>query len=274
MGQPRALLVGIETYANPANNLPGVSNDVSAFMRILAKYGITDVEVLRDANATSKNIRNALHRLVSDTSTGDVRIFYYSGHGALMPPGFAQSDDADGRDEAFVPYEGTSDSLILDNWYAKFLKEKLPPQATLYSVIDCCHSGELYKQVKIEGLQEDDEAQQVKEVDFTTLIYTGNPLAIGRRELSLHAVKAFISADGLGNSVHIAASEPGVTALVLNIDGQRRSVFTWALEQVLRPQLTVGELELLLTSKQAERTLHHKPYVATQESNKSRIVFS
>lgn len=273
MGHTRALLVGIESYANPANNLPGVSNDVSAFMRILAKYGIADVEVLRDANATSQNIRNALHRLVADAAAGDVRIFYYSGHGALLPPGFAQSDDADSRDEAFVPYEGTTDSLILDNWYAKFLKEKLPPQATLYSVIDCCHSGELYKRAKIDGLSDAGD-EQVKEIDFTSLVYTGNPLSIGRRAMNLHTVKAFIVDDDLGNSVHIAASEPAITALVLSIDGQRRSVFTWALEQVLRPEMTVGELEPLLTAKQAEKTLHHKPYVATRTSNKKRAVFS
>ncbi|MES3003851.1 MAG: caspase family protein [Pseudomonadota bacterium] len=275
MAHTRALLVGIENYANPANNLPGVSNDVSAFMRILGRYGITDVEVLRDANATSPNIRTALHRLVADARPDDVRIFYYSGHGALLPPGFAQSDDPDGRDEAFVPYEGTTDSLILDNWYAKFLKEKLPPRSTLYSVVDCCHSGELYKQgIAIKGLPPDLDGPMRKEIDFTTLEYTGNPFMIGRGGNGLISVKAFVSEDELGNSVHIAASQPGVTALVMSIGGQRRSVFTWALEEVLRPSMTVGELEPLLSAKQLEQTEHHKPYVATREANKARPVFS
>lgn len=269
----RALLIGIETYANAGNNLPGVSNDVSAFMRILAQFGVADVEVLRDANATSQNIRTALHRLVSDAREGDVRIFYYSGHGALLPPGWAQSDDEDGRDEAMVPYEGTTDSLILDNWFAQFLREKLPEETMLYSILDCCHSGELYKLAQIEGLPSDAKGAR-KEIDFATLEFTGNPLFMGRRVGSPVSTKALILNDGLRNSIQIAASEPGTTALVLSIDGQRRSVFTWALEQVIVPEMKIADLESLLTKKQAEKTLHHRPQVSSSGTNRGRPVFS
>jgi hypothetical protein len=276
MATTRALVVGIETYANPRNNLPGVSNDVSAFMEILSRFNVTDVEVIRDANATSKNIRTALNALVEGAQAGDVRIFYYSGHGALLPKGYALGDDPDGRDEALVPYEGTTDSLILDNWFGLFLKEKLPASSSFYSVLDCCHSGQLYKRAHIAGLSnnmDDSDEPKAKEMDFSALVFNGNPITIGNTSTNM-TVKDFVVDEDLVNSVHIAASQPDTTALVLNIDGARRSVFTWALQQVVTTTVTVGELELLLTAKQAEKTAHHRPFVASRAANKARVLFS
>lgn len=279
MQTKRALVVGIEKYANPRNNLIGVSNDISAFMRILAKYGVSDVEVIRDANATSINIRNALDALVRDAGDGDVRIFYFTGHGTLLPESYRFTDDPDGRDEALVPYEGTTESLILDNWFGKFLKEKLPLQSSFYSIIDSCHSGQMYKGEVVLDLANNRidanvDMPTAKEIDFASLVFGANPMFVGGASSGNYSIKEFIIDEELVNSIHFGASEPEQTALVLPIDGERRSVFTWALEQVLTPGMTIGELEPLLVAKQAEKTKHHKPFIACRETNKSLAVFS
>ncbi len=270
----KALIVGLANYANPKNNLKGVENDVSAMVGVLGKFGITDIEVLRDANATADNIRNGLRALVIGAKQGDVRLFYYSGHGALLPPDFSGTDDPDGRDEALVPYEGTVSSLILDNWIATFLKTVLPSDVFFWGIYDACHSGDLFKDAAIAGLPGGIPADGVeKQVQFEDLVLDSQPLRLTIKSVEL-TTKALILDAGISNSVHLGAAEPEKTALVQEIGGVRRSVFTWALEQVAAPGMNVGDFELAVTTKQAEATGHHKPQVASSPTSKTRVLFS
>jgi hypothetical protein len=269
MTDTRALVVAIENYADARNNLPGVANDAAAFVKVLAAHGVHNVEVLRDASATSDNIRNGLNALVDDAGADSVRIFYFSGHGALLPHGFLDSDDADGRDEAIVPYEGTTKSLILDNWMSAFLKQRLDAKTFFYGIYDCCHSGELYKAGPV--LFHTKSTGRVKTIDFSLLRFDGKPQRFAGVRTSGFKPKVLVLDQGLGNSVHFGAAEPDNTALVLSIDGVNRSVFTWALEQVATPGSRIGDLEKRLAIKQAEKTSHHKPFVACSEETKARV---
>jgi len=272
----KALIVGLEKYENPRHNLPGVCNDVAAAVRLMMRFGIDDLQVLRDANATTKAIQTGLNALVDRPMPGDVFIFYFTGHGALLPASFAGADDSDGRDEALVPYEATTSALILDNWLGAFVRERVPPEsgAFFYGIYDCCHSGELYKSIAF-GLQpansklflakDGEQGDAVKEVDLADLAFTGAPAFTRKASL-----KNFIEDGTISNSVYIGASEPEQTALVVNIDGMRRSVFTWALEQIARPGMTLEEFEKEITAKQATKTSHHRPIVTAAASVKAR----
>lgn len=290
MPRRRALVVGIEHYANARNNLIGVGNDVASFMRVLSNFDIHDVEVIRDANATSENIRTALNALVDGAAKDDVFVFYFSGHGALLPAGFAGSDDPDGRDEALVPYEGSTSSLILDNWIAEFLRQKLPPEvgAFFYGIYDCCHAGNMYKSVvldvvedRVRNLAKDDPQLKasldltrmlyVKEVDFTSLMLDAMPRLFQPKHAKTPRFKDLVLDEGLPTSVHFGAAEPEKTALVLRIDDAQRSVFTWALEQVARPGMTLEQIEKEVTEKQAQKTLHHRPVLSCRPADKARL---
>jgi len=270
----KALVVGIEKYANPRNNLDGVSNDVAAMVQVLAKFGVTDLEILRDNNATATNIRTGLHNLVSGAKSGDTRIFYMSGHGVLLPPGMSGTDDADGRDEALVPYEGNVSSLIMDNWMAVFLKEVLPKDVFLWSIYDTCHSGQIFKDGFVDGLPmpyAEDAVEKI--VRLEDLTFDTAPMRVSPR-IGLPTTKSLILDNGLPNSVHLGAAEPEKTALVQQIGGVRRSVFTWAFEQAAQRDMSVADFEALLSVKQKEVTTHHTPQVAASEANRGRKLFA
>jgi Caspase domain len=269
----RALIIGLATYANPKNNLNGVENDVSAMVKLLGKFGVEDVEVIRDSNATSDNIKRGLQNLVSNAQTGDVRVFYYSGHGALLPSGFSGSDDADGRDEALVPYEGSVSSLILDNWISTFLKEIVPKDIFFWSIYDSCHSGDMFKNIVVAGLPPPfPENAKEKLLKLPDLVFDLPPQRMQPR--SLIKTKALILDGELTNSIHFGAAEPEKTALVLDITGKRRSAFTWALEQVAIPGMTVREFELAVTAKQLTVTDHHHPQIAANLVHQDRPLFA
>ena len=275
----RAFIVGIERYADPRNNLIGVSRDVSSTVGILNTFGISDLEVIKDENAKKQSIETGLGNLLKQTGPGDVAVFYYSGHGVMLTAEDTGSADPDGQDEALVPFECDTGNLIVDNKIKEALDKNLNPGAFFYGIYDCCHSGDIQKNLLLGSLSNVmrhgmSSAEVQKSVTVDQLIFTGRPS--GRAGPSLVAQaqtsKKLIVDDSRVNAVHIAACEPENTALVLNIDGERRSVFTWALEQVLRPETTVSALEIALTAKQATKTRHHKPFVTCHSTQRGRNV--
>ncbi|MGX9380053.1 caspase family protein [Pseudomonas sp. JQ36] len=273
MTNKRALIVSIEKYADSRHNLPGLANDVAAIMAVLTKFGVTDVEVLRDSNATSEGIRNGLNALVDGASENDVRVFYYTGHGTWVPKGFSGGEDEpDGRDQAFVPYEATTASLILDNWMGQFLKTKLHPGSIFYGIYDCCNSGHLYKSFLLNSTKNFEiDAPLVKAVDFSSLNFTGLPVMFNTPESGNSlSIKRIILDENQTNAIHVGAAEAEKPAEVKPINGVRRSVFTWALEQIASPGINLTDFAEALTKKQAEVTTGHTPQITYSTNNRYR----
>ncbi|MEP3477269.1 MAG: caspase family protein [Hyphomicrobiales bacterium] len=266
MPKYKALIVSLENYQNPRHNLTGLYRDVAAFTGVLSRFGIYDLEVLRDANATKKNIQAALNSLVDGASIGDVRIFYFTGHGTSVPKHLATSK---GGNEAYVPYEGTTKSLLYDTWIQNFLKVRLHPDVFFYGIYDCCNSGQLYK--KFDFAPEVSEVP--KEIDFSLLSFEHDEGQIPQSNQTF-GIKSFVEDAELKNSVHIGAAEPDNTALVMPINGQKRSVFTWAFEEVAQPGISLTDFEEQVSKAQASKTKHHKPILATALENRPLSMFS
>src|SRR5688572_23562778 len=110
----KALLVGIEKYIDPANNLIGVSNDIAAITRMLRNFGYdsTNTTVLRDESATFDNMKAELLNLVKGANESDIRVFYFSGHGLTIPASATGGLPAEG----LVPYDGSYSKIIMDQW--------------------------------------------------------------------------------------------------------------------------------------------------------------
>ena len=266
----KAFVVGVASYADPKNNLQGVNADIPAIVATLGKFGIADVEVLRDANATAQGVMNGLNKLVTGAKKGDVRVFYFSGHGVLLPPDFSGGDDADGRDEALVPYEGTVTTLILDNWIAGFLKTKIPADVAFWGIYDSCHSGDIFKAATVAGVVPDEVAKQVA---FDDLILDGPP-SLRLPRANAISTKALVLDGTIPTSFHLAAAEPQKSALCKTIDGLNRSVFTWALSSVAQPGMSVADFEAAVTQKSGQQTTQHTPQIACAPSNKNRKLFT
>lgn len=162
----RAVLVGINTYLPEGaevkkietvekahiggrgswTNLEGSLNDVESIRELLiTRYGFEakNIHVLTQAQATRKNILDAIQSDLADPATpGDVSFFYYAGHGSQMRN--SKSVEEDKEDETTVPadsYKGTED--IRDKEYARAFMKVLEKGALLTAIFDSCHSGSI-----------------------------------------------------------------------------------------------------------------------------------
>lgn len=152
----RALVVGINSYAAPAQvpvgprgpirDLKGAVNDARAMQAILInrfQFPPQQIETLFDQQATRDGILNALRKLLNQSQTNDVAVFFYAGHGSQVKNSL--SKETDQKDETIVPADawkpGTKD--IRDKELAAIYNQFLDKGVNLTVINDCCHSGSL-----------------------------------------------------------------------------------------------------------------------------------
>ncbi|MEO5639961.1 MAG: caspase family protein, partial [Chitinophagaceae bacterium] len=147
----KALLVGINKYPDPRNELHGCINDITdmaAFITKQRQFASPDVRLLSDARATKANIMERLEWLTQGAKAGDQLLFHYSGHGAQMATR-SKSGELDGLDEVICPYDfDWSDATALkDKEFAKIFSG-LPKGADFIWISDSCHSQDLSRGIK------------------------------------------------------------------------------------------------------------------------------
>ena len=139
----KALLVGINRYPDPGNELKGCVNDVRQMAETLkSRYGFPgdgNMRILTDARATTKAILDGLAWLTAGASPGDSLVFHYSGHGSQVPD--RNGDETTDRlDEILCPYDLDWDHPLTDDDLAAACAD-VPQGALLTVILDCCHSG-------------------------------------------------------------------------------------------------------------------------------------
>ena len=139
----RALLVGINDYPNPDDRLEGCVNDVYEMSAVLQELSFdpTDIRVVLNERATAAGIRERLAWLLDGAQAGDIRVFFYSGHGAQIPA-YGDAGEVDHLNECLVPYDfdWTPERAFLDDQFLE-LYSQLPYETNFIAVFDCCHSG-------------------------------------------------------------------------------------------------------------------------------------
>lgn len=155
MAKKRALLIGISHYPQTTRNNPCTwtnihgSNDVRLLRGTLQKQGFR-ITTLTNAQATASHIRRALKRLCQQAAKGDMVVIHFSGHG--QPFEDLSGDEADGWDEAIVPYDAkkcysrtyTGQCHIIDDELERYinnLRTTVGPRGFVYVVLDACHMG-------------------------------------------------------------------------------------------------------------------------------------
>jgi hypothetical protein len=140
----KALLFGLN-YVGTPNALNGCINDVLNIQQFLIDkcgYASQDVQLMTDLTAqkpTRANIQMGLQTLVENAQAGDTLVVHYSGHGARIRD--RNRDDSDDVDEVLVPLDYSSAGLITDDWIFESVLTKVPAGVTLWTFMDCCHSG-------------------------------------------------------------------------------------------------------------------------------------
>ncbi len=134
-----ALLVGINRYEKPGNDLAGCWNDISDIRAYLLSKGWDPAKifVLKDAQATKAGIVTGLNWLLG--TGGRELLFWYSGHGSQVPS--TDPEEPDHKNEVICPYDyhkywhqPLGDDALKEIFRAK------RPESFLTVVLDACHS--------------------------------------------------------------------------------------------------------------------------------------
>ena len=142
MAADRALIVGVGDYPGYDNDLAGIDLDVDMMQEVAARLGFKDVETLTDREATYDRFKSRFKQwLVDGTRSGDRVLMYFSGHGYCQAD--RDDDEADGKDEALVLYDG----LLIDDEFRSLL-QNLSGRHVLV-LIDACHSGTGHKSFRL-----------------------------------------------------------------------------------------------------------------------------
>ncbi len=144
MAHASALLVGLKSVDPAAyNNWDGTAGcwgcelDVDNIQRILNPLGY-QIKTLKTAQATRDAILSSLYRAAETTVSGDIFVFYYSGHGGQQPD--YNDEEPDGKDETLVAYDR---EVIDDKIHAALLRFRQGVRVVMIS--DSCNSGTNYR---------------------------------------------------------------------------------------------------------------------------------
>jgi pimeloyl-ACP methyl ester carboxylesterase len=186
--KPRALLVGINNYPDPANRLEGCVNDVYLMSSVLQEQGFQpeNIRLLLNERATAKEIMNRMEWLLEGATENSPRFFFYSGHGAQIPE-YGQYDDVDHLDECLVAYDfdWTRDRAVTDDWFLQFYSQ-LSYAANFTAMFDCCHSGGMTRDgaARVRGLSApDDIRHRVLRWDEPSQMWLPRELGMSERKL-------------------------------------------------------------------------------------------
>ncbi|MCU0394635.1 MAG: caspase family protein [Chitinophagaceae bacterium] len=151
----RALLIGVSQYSDPRWKSLSSDNDIRYLRDALQlqRFQPAHIMMLTDAQATHAGIRQAFEQLTKTVKAGDIVYIHFSGHGQQIEDDKELQDEADGYDEALVPYDARGrydpvkyqgqlhfrDDLL--GKYLESLRKTLGAQGSLLVVIDACHSG-------------------------------------------------------------------------------------------------------------------------------------
>ncbi|EJC99274.1 peptidase C14 [Fomitiporia mediterranea MF3/22] len=140
----------------PEFMLPGTHYDPPRVKKLLTdRYGYAerDIVILMDDNKHTRPTKEAMEKemkdLVKDAQPGDHFVFSFSGHGSQIEN--LDGTEEDGYDEVIWPVDVEYDpakpdyekatNYIMDDTLKEILVDKLPPNAHLTVLLDCCHSG-------------------------------------------------------------------------------------------------------------------------------------
>ncbi|MEM2107905.1 MAG: caspase family protein [Candidatus Bathyarchaeia archaeon] len=138
-GNKYAIVIGISDYSGEANDLDYADDDaleMRAALITVYGYSAENINLLTDSDATREKIVSAINSLKDKLSSNDEVVFFYSGHGAR---GKANDGDKELIDEAIVPWECTTQSLIWDGQLAT-LFDGFAASRIIF-IFDSCYSG-------------------------------------------------------------------------------------------------------------------------------------
>lgn len=159
----RALLVGLNEYADSSQDLEGCVNDVFLVSSLLQESGFDaeDIRIVLNDRATCEGLRSRMEWLLNDTRAGDIRFFYFSGHGAQLPT-YGVNERIDRVHETLVlhDFDWTKRNAFTDEEFYD-LYSQLPYDSRFFAVFDCCHAGGMTRSTssRVRGISPPDDVR-------------------------------------------------------------------------------------------------------------------
>jgi len=144
-----ALLVGINKYYTPGNDLRGCVNDVLNLREILTQhcgFSVLGIKTLFDNQATKLAIIVALNIMVKNAVKGDHLVYQHSSHGSQVQD--LDGDEPDSLDEILCTYDFDWNGTYITDDELRAIFGNLKPGVTLDVILDSCHSGTAIRSFK------------------------------------------------------------------------------------------------------------------------------
>lgn len=272
----RALLVGLDQYPDPRNNLNSCVADTLAFRNsvLIGRYGFdpANIQLLHNSDANLANVRAGLDRLFAGTQPGDEIVYFESSHGYRYPKG-------DTLVEVLCLYDG-----FLEDTEFVARSAALPPDV-FTAVLDACHSGGMDKvffppggaavaRAKVfqpDADQARSDAQllhQVTSFKFFGKSATGDTGAVAKQfrlpaqtPSNVPAQKDLASAQIELNGALFAACMADQTAAAGSPMTNNLSAFTFALVDQLDPTLSLSALQAKVAARLAQLNMSQTPVI-------------
>ena len=190
----RALIIGIGVQKDVSWTKINGDKDVPYVLQMLQNTGYTDVRTLVNEQATKADIVSAFKKLAAKCKTGDMVYVQFSGHGQLVTD--VNGDEADGWDEAWIPYDAylkydrkdRGEKHLIDdeiNVLLTGIRNKIGDSGKLLVVVDACHSGDSSRG------DEDEVIRGVKDEFVIPFKKKGKTVKAPERWITLSACKDF-----------------------------------------------------------------------------------
>lgn len=150
-----AVLVGInDYYESPTvksfRSLKGCVNDALSMKSLLMnRFGFekTNINVILNEKATQSQLISAMTATLNKSRTGDVVVFYFSGHGIYIDNVALNLDSVKkGYNQSLIMsdlYSPGYTCLVKDNTLKKIFNQFVAKKVILTSIFDCCYSGNM-----------------------------------------------------------------------------------------------------------------------------------
>ncbi|MFE5618295.1 caspase family protein [Streptomyces sp. NPDC056524] len=264
----RALLVGIDLYPDPRNNLNSCVADTLAIRNMLEglyDFDPTDIQLVHNQNATLTNVLDKLDWLFTGVTPGDQIVFFQSSHGYSYPEGntmvevlclyddFLKDTDLARRTLALPPNVLT---VILDSCHSGGMSKRfVTTQKNGSAVTTQCHvaKGKFWQPDPERAGRDAQLLAQVTQFKFFGRSPTADAGAIAKNlminPVGVPPAKSVKEAAAELNGVLFSACLANETAAAGSPPTDQLSAFTYALINDIRPDLPVAELNRLVSQR-------------------------
>jgi metacaspase-1 len=248
-----ALLVGVNNYQTPGNDLRGCVNDVGNMRQLLTNgrgFAVPGIKTMINDAATKERILKELTHLVTNMKQGDHGVFHFSGHGSQVP----STSEPDGMDEILCPYDFDSNGTYITDDEIHAICDKLDPDATLDILLDSCHSGDM-----------------LREGGAGIPRFIPPPFPLGESK----KVRELLSGHGFENVALWSGCRSSQTSADAFIKNQYQGAFTWAFCQAIG----VGghtkreRIHNLIAEELEAKGYEQSPQLECSEEMKARGIF-